>query len=85
MSPSRIRWNAHHYSGWRRKHADASAFFVKCRQRMACCSSSRGFCQNHRLFRGRGGLSPRMLFLRGRQLEAMYRPCYLDARTSAPR
>ena len=28
----------------------------------------------------RGGLSPRMIFLRGKQLEAMYRPCYLDAR-----
>jgi len=27
----------------------------------------------------RGGLSPRMIFLRGRQLETMYRPCYLDA------
>lgn len=25
----------------------------------------------------RGGLSPRMIFLRGSQLEAMYRPCYL--------
>jgi ATP-dependent protease ClpP protease subunit len=23
-----------------------------------------------------GGLTPRMIFLRGRQLEAMYRPCY---------
>ena len=33
----------------------------------------------------RGGLSPRMIFLRGRQLEAMYRPCYLDARVAAPR
>ena len=33
----------------------------------------------------RGGLSPRMLFLRGRQLEAMYRSCYLDARVAAPR
>ena len=32
----------------------------------------------------RGGLSPRMLFLRGRQLEAMYRPCYFDARVAAP-
>jgi hypothetical protein len=32
----------------------------------------------------RGGLSPRMIFLRGRQLEAMYRPCYHDAR-AAPR
>ena len=33
----------------------------------------------------RGGLSTRMIFLRGRQLEAMYRPCYLDARAAAPR
>jgi hypothetical protein len=33
----------------------------------------------------RGGLSPHMIFLRGRQLEAMYRPCYLDARATAPR
>jgi hypothetical protein len=33
----------------------------------------------------RGGLSPRMIFLRGRQLETMYRPCYLDARVAAPR
>jgi len=33
----------------------------------------------------RGGLSPHMIFLRGRQLEAMYRPCYLDARVAAPR
>ena len=33
----------------------------------------------------RGGLSPRMIFLRGRQLEAMYRPCYHDARAAAPR
>ena len=33
----------------------------------------------------RGGLSPRMIFLRGRQLEAMYRPCYLDAQIVAPR
>ena len=24
----------------------------------------------------RGGLSPRMIFLRGKQLRAMYRPCY---------
>ncbi|MBP0112385.1 MULTISPECIES: hypothetical protein [Bradyrhizobium] len=30
----------------------------------------------------RGGLTPRMLFLRGKQLEAMYRPCYLDAQAS---
>ena len=33
----------------------------------------------------RGGLSPRMMFLRGRQLEAMYRPCHLDAQVAAPR
>jgi hypothetical protein len=33
----------------------------------------------------RGGLSPGTIFLRGRQLEAMYRPCYLDARAAAPR
>jgi hypothetical protein len=32
----------------------------------------------------RGGLTPRMLFLHGKQLASMYRPCYLDARASAP-
>jgi hypothetical protein len=31
----------------------------------------------------RGGLTPRMIFLRGRQLMAMYKPCYLDAQASA--
>ncbi|HEY0329030.1 MAG TPA: hypothetical protein VGC77_07995 [Rhodopseudomonas sp.] len=31
----------------------------------------------------RGGLTPRMIFLHGRQLMGMYRPCYLDARASA--
>ena len=31
---------------------------------------------------GRGGLTPRTIFLQGRQLEAMYRPCYLDAHAS---
>jgi hypothetical protein len=30
----------------------------------------------------RGGLTPRMLFLRGRELQSMYRPCYLDAQAS---
>jgi hypothetical protein len=30
----------------------------------------------------RGGLTPHMLFLRGKQLQAMYRPCYLDAQAS---
>ena len=33
----------------------------------------------------RGGLSPRLIFLRGRQLEAMYRPCYPDVQVAAPR
>jgi hypothetical protein len=33
----------------------------------------------------RGGLTPHMLFLRGRQLMSMYRPCYLDAQASSPR
>jgi hypothetical protein len=31
----------------------------------------------------RGGLSPHMIFLSGRELAAMYRPCYLDARASS--
>ena len=30
----------------------------------------------------RGGLTPRMIFLRGKQLQALYRPCYLDAQAS---
>ncbi len=34
-------------------------------------------------FPQRGGLTPRMLFLRGRQLQALYKPCYLDAQASA--
>jgi hypothetical protein len=33
----------------------------------------------------RGGLTPHMLFLRGKQLQAMYKPCYLDAQASAYR
>ncbi len=32
-----------------------------------------------------GGLTPHMLFLRGRELQAFYRPCYLDAQASAAR
>jgi hypothetical protein len=32
----------------------------------------------------RGGLTPRMIFLHGRELQAMYRPCYLDAQASSP-
>ena len=31
----------------------------------------------------RGGLTPRMIFLRGKELQALYRPCYLDAQASA--
>lgn len=31
----------------------------------------------------RGGLTPRMLFLKGKQLQAMYKPCYMDAQASA--
>jgi hypothetical protein len=33
----------------------------------------------------RGGLKPQMIFLRGRELMSMYRPCYLDAQASSPR
>ena len=33
----------------------------------------------------RGGLTPRMLFLHGKQLMSMYKPCYLDAEASVPR
>jgi hypothetical protein len=30
----------------------------------------------------RGGLTPRMIFLRGQKLMAMYKPCYLDAQAA---
>ena len=33
----------------------------------------------------RGGLKPQMIFLRGKELMSMYRPCYLDAQVSLPR
>jgi hypothetical protein len=33
----------------------------------------------------RGGLTPHMIFLRGKQLMGMYRPCYLDAQASTAR
>jgi hypothetical protein len=33
----------------------------------------------------RGGLTPRMIFLRGKQLMTMYKPCYLDAEASTAR
>ena len=32
---------------------------------------------------GSSGLTPRMIFLRGRELASMYRPCYLDAQASS--
>jgi hypothetical protein len=31
----------------------------------------------------RGGLTPHMIFLSGRELVAMYRPCYLDSHASS--
>lgn len=31
----------------------------------------------------RGGLKPRMIFLRGHQLTSMYKPCYMDAHAAA--
>ena len=30
----------------------------------------------------RGGLTPKMIFLRGKELQALYKPCYLDAQAS---
>ncbi|WP_024510140.1 hypothetical protein [Bradyrhizobium sp. ARR65] len=33
----------------------------------------------------RGGLTPRMIFLRGRELQTMYRPCYMDAQAASSR
>ena len=33
----------------------------------------------------RGGLKSQMIFLRGKQLMSMYRPCYMDAQASSPR
>src|SRR3984885_12648985 len=33
----------------------------------------------------RGGLTPHMIFLHGKQLMSMYRPCYLDAQASSTR
>ena len=31
----------------------------------------------------RGGLTSRMIYLRGKELMSMYHPCYLDAQASA--
>ena len=33
----------------------------------------------------RGGLTPHMIFLRGKELQSMYKPCFLDAQASANR
>jgi hypothetical protein len=33
----------------------------------------------------RGGMKPQIIFLRGKELTSMYRPCYLDAEASSPR
>lgn len=33
----------------------------------------------------RGGLKSQMIFLRGKQLQAMYKPCYLDAQATSSR
>jgi hypothetical protein len=33
----------------------------------------------------RGGLKSKMIFLRGKQLQALYKPCYLDAQASSRR
>lgn len=38
-----------------------------------------------RWIKRRGGLKPRMIFLSGRQLASMYRPCYMDAQASSRR
>jgi hypothetical protein len=33
----------------------------------------------------RGGLTPKMIFLRGKELQALYKPCYLDAQAATIR
>src|SRR5215467_9308656 len=33
----------------------------------------------------RGGLTQKMIFLRGKELQALYKPCYLDAQASTTR
>ena len=40
--------------------------------------------QVRRWINSRGGLTPRTMFLRGRQLEAMYRRCHLGAHAAGP-
>jgi ATP-dependent protease ClpP protease subunit len=41
--------------------------------------------QVQRWIANRGGLTPRTIFLRGRQLATMYRPCYLHAQAAVTR
>jgi hypothetical protein len=41
--------------------------------------------QVRRWIAARGGLKPQMIFLRGKQLMSMYKPCYLDAQASSPK
>lgn len=36
-----------------------------------------------RWINARGGLTPHMIFLRGRELQALYKPCFLDAQALA--
>ena len=38
-----------------------------------------------RWINARGGLTPHMIFLRGRELQALFKPCFLDAQASATR
>src|ERR1700709_281725 len=41
--------------------------------------------QVRRWIAARGGLKPQMIFLRGKQLMSMYKPCYLEAHASSPK
>jgi hypothetical protein len=41
--------------------------------------------QVRRWISARGGLKPHMIFLHGRQLAGMYKPCYMNAQASAQR
>src|ERR1700724_55275 len=41
--------------------------------------------QVRRWIAARGGLKTQMIFLRGKQLLSMYKPCYLDAQASSPK
>ena len=41
--------------------------------------------QVRRWIAARGGLKPQMIYLSGKQLMSMYRPCFLDAEASSRR